>query len=403
MVPALALTIIGGIVVGDHGIATRLPPWLGGNLGSIWTAVTTAMVLGLAVGIRLLRGDRRLVLFLRRFGHTGATHAATIATASIGGRWRLVTLDDAQIAPVGVGTMSEVVSAFSSGGTRFRAIWSVAGGLIGTVLVFVVLAAIGDVLYAATKGDVSTVFDRNSGTTAASILHVLLITGAAAAALGLVGVALSAVRLVLLPVTMFGVSLARAVRDAEGAKALTVPDPHGIVTARDRAKRLSRKVFSPRLIVLRVDSTIWQQAVNGVASVADVPLIDVSEPSGNVFWEIEQLAARFGPRCVFVGEYARVVHLADPVAAGPETQHIRRVLDGCTVLAYTTDDAGTKRFARALRIMLEQSIRTPLAGPRMPDALPRELVIEARRNATRARRRARHRRGSGNEARPADI
>jgi hypothetical protein len=123
-------------------------------------------------------------------------------------------------------------------------------------------------------------------------------------------------------------------------------------------------VFSPRLVLLRVDSSIWQQAVNGVASVADVPLVDISEPTDNLLWEIEQLNARFGPRCVFVGEYARVVQLGTPALAEGGVRQVQRLLDGRTILAYTTDVAGTARFARALRGTLEQRLRKPLTGPR---------------------------------------
>src|SRR5215813_5863108 len=90
---------------GGAGSGAAVASWHGIALGSVrslwWGAVTTA-VLGLVLGVRLVRGRRRLVLFLRRFGHSAATHAATVAAASIGGRWRLVTLDDAQIVPIGV-------------------------------------------------------------------------------------------------------------------------------------------------------------------------------------------------------------------------------------------------------------------------------------------------------------
>lgn len=65
-------------------------------------AVVVALV-ALPVGLVLLRGRRRVVLFLRRFGHQDATAVVTFAVArTIGSSWRLVTLDDAAIAPVGV-------------------------------------------------------------------------------------------------------------------------------------------------------------------------------------------------------------------------------------------------------------------------------------------------------------
>jgi hypothetical protein len=393
IVPAFALTIIGGIAAGGEtgsGAGADLPSWLPGDFATIWVTAVATAVLALAVGVRLVRGNRRLVLFLRRFGHTAATHAVTVATTSIGARWRMVTLDDAQIAPVGVGAMNEFVSTLDRGHARILRIYAVARGLVLSALFYSFIAALIDIGLAAANGmDVSTLLGRNSGTTAGIVLRVLVIVGAVAVGLVLVAAAFSTVRLLLFPALWVGISTGRAVRAADGAKTLTVADLPAIVTARDRAKRLSRKVFSPRLIVLRVDSSIWQQAVNGVASVAAVPLIDISEPTDNVIWETEQLTARFGPRCVFVGEYPRVAHLETAAPAGSAMQRIQHLLDGRTVLAYTTDDAGTTRFTRALRATLEHSVRTPLVGPPPPDALPRQLVIQARREAMRARRRAR--------------
>jgi hypothetical protein len=153
--------------------------------------------------------------------------------------------------------------------------------------------------------------------------------------------------------------------------------------------RLSRKLFSPRFVVLRVDSAVWQRTVNGVASVDDVPLIDVSDPSGNVIWGIEQPRARFGPRCVFVGEYPRVAHLAASAPARSTSPWIERLLDGSTVLACTTDKAGSERYTVSLRPMIDRSVHLPKTGPHRLHAAPRQLVVQARADALRARRRAR--------------
>ena len=61
-----------------------------------------AALAGLGLGLRLLRGRRRLVLFLRRFGFDDATRAVSFAAAgAIGRSWRLVTLDDDKVRAVG--------------------------------------------------------------------------------------------------------------------------------------------------------------------------------------------------------------------------------------------------------------------------------------------------------------
>src|SRR5262245_20162222 len=62
-------------------------------------------------------------------------------------------------------------------------------------------------------------------------------------------------------------------------------------------------------------------------------------------------------------------HLGTPAPADGGVQQVQRLLDGRTILAYTTDVAGTKRFARALRGTLERSLRIALTGPPAPDAV----------------------------------
>lgn len=65
-------------------------------LGGLLSAVL------LVLGSRLARGRRRLVLFLRRFGFSEASKMLSFAvTTAMGQRWRLVTLDDAEIAAIG--------------------------------------------------------------------------------------------------------------------------------------------------------------------------------------------------------------------------------------------------------------------------------------------------------------
>ena len=72
-----------------------LPRWNADLLLAAAVSITIT-VAGLTVGLRLLRGNRELVLFLRRFGYGAATSVATFAAAkTIGQSWRLVTLDDA--------------------------------------------------------------------------------------------------------------------------------------------------------------------------------------------------------------------------------------------------------------------------------------------------------------------
>ena len=71
----------------------------------VWAIATPLAFFGVSRGLSLVRRGRMLVLFLRRFGYDDAQSAVTFAVNNtIGRSWRVVTLDDAEIAAVGVPT-----------------------------------------------------------------------------------------------------------------------------------------------------------------------------------------------------------------------------------------------------------------------------------------------------------
>src|SRR5688572_25361809 len=60
-----------------------------------WAIATPIAIAGMRGGLRLTRRNRRLVVFLRRFGYDEAQAAVTFAVVrTIGASWRVVTLDD---------------------------------------------------------------------------------------------------------------------------------------------------------------------------------------------------------------------------------------------------------------------------------------------------------------------
>jgi hypothetical protein len=158
-------------------------------------------------------------------------------------------------------------------------------------------------------------------------------------------------------VLFFFSSSADAVREAERSKTAVVQTVAEIRAAVWAIARRSRKVFGPRLVVLRVASPVWRDAVLELAAAASLPLIDVSEPTENVLWEVEELTKQFGSSCVLIGQHEQVTRLAallPGTSDGPESieHRIVRHLDGREILAYTTDPRGLERFARALRGLL---------------------------------------------------
>jgi hypothetical protein len=350
----------------------------------VWAISSPMAIVGIRGGLTLLRGDRTLVLFLRRFGYDDAQSAVAFAVLkTIGASWRVVTLDDAEMVPIGIPIATRRV--FRAGHLTSRHILAF-GHFVGLRMFplltsamwgVVALALLGPAIELARTGVpnweqwgnaiepyfeiLATVFDGRLPLDAFTPdLPGVFAVLATAAAVSFVALIVTMVALVLaLPfstVLFFLSSSADAVREAERSKTAVVQTVGEIRQAAGAIAARSRKVFGPRLVVLRVATPVWQQAVTELASVSSLQLIDVSEPTENVLWEIEQLTTRFATRCVFIGQHERVSRLAalSRPPAGPASieERMALLLDGHEILVYTTDRRGMKRFARALRGLL---------------------------------------------------
>jgi hypothetical protein len=121
--------------------------------------------------------------------------------------------------------------------------------------------------------------------------------------------------------------------------------------------RLSRNIFAPRLVVVRVDSGIWKKVVLRFADVSAVILTDVSSLGEGLLWELENLKQKHHQKIVLVGHYDALEKLySQPVGNGDAAdteQRLVRLLDGESVLAYRGDSSSdTRRFTRLLRARL---------------------------------------------------
>ena len=360
-----------------------------------WAVSTPIAIVGVRGGLRLLRRNRTLILFLRRFGHDDAQSAVTFAVLqTIGAFWRVVTLDDAEMTPIGVPSATRGlfrVGHFTS--TYVLAIGQFVGLRMFPILVLslwavVAIALAGPALDFAQTGvtrweawayllepyftTLTSVFEwRLPFAEVAPTLHGLFALLLIAAAISFATLAITMAALILaLPfstVLFFLSSAADAVREAERSKTVTATSAAEVQQAALAIVRRSRQVSGPRLVVLRVASNVWQRAVRELASVCSLTLIDISEPSENVLWEFEELLTRYDGKYVLIGHHARAVALAtsDP-GLTPVERRLAALLAGREVLAYTTDRRGLKRFARALRakfIELDQN-RRPGSVPR---------------------------------------
>lgn len=373
-----ALALLAGWVLSDP--IDDLPPT---ETVLACVILTPVAIGGLYYGLRLLRRHRTFVLFLRRFGHDDAQQAVSFAVLrTIGPYWRIVTLDDAEIAPIGIPPATR---------TLFRTGASISG-LVGRVALLtglktyprLLLAMIGMLILAvagpaadlvrtgrtspepwlaALEPYLASVDALVDGRPLDAItltlpgLFALLVTAAFVSFIVLVASLAVLVLLIfpLQPVVSFVSSLTKAVGEGEAAKTAVAQSEFDVCeTARAIAGR-SRRVFAPRLVVVTVTASEWQLAVRELAARAFVVLLDVSEPTSNVLWELEELTST-GTPYVAIGELGQVARVASPAAEDfPDDGlacRLRALLGEREILAYTTDPRGLGRFARALRAVL---------------------------------------------------
>jgi hypothetical protein len=370
VVPFVVLSLVGSATLfgsNDQGSARdELPPALAGHLLRYWLIAAGLVLFGIPLGKRLVRGHRELVLFLRRFGYNDATRTISSAIPRIGASWRIVTLDDAQIVPVGpsalgiVTRMRRATSWLKRASSVVARVYKVAMGTGAVAAVAIV------VITYLRREDIESLFDsvlsdQAKMTSLSAPFRALLIglaVGAAAWGVFVLGVLIS---VALAPIWGWVSSTSDAVQGAERAKVFEIHDVADIIKATSEVAKWRGRVFSPRLIVLTVDSNLWQAAVEVLATMSAVVLVDVSEPTENLLWEVETLkAAHYGDRCLFVGNIERLGRFTGeepPALSGSVTHRADALIDNETILAYSPNDRDPQRFTRALRAMLQEHAR----------------------------------------------
>lgn len=298
----------------------------------IYLEITAIMFAGLILGVWLLRGRRRLVLFLRRFGFVGATEVLTFALAdALGSSWRLITLDDHKVLPVGMGR-------------RIR--WTT----LSTFLLCLLLPASLILWFWYVGLDKIINFYGSQGFAGllAGFIIVLIIL--------LIVVALS---LLFLVIGMFSLGSYISVRRAERSKRLAIASADQIDPISRKVARRVRHVIAPKLVVVRVTNAVWQDSVRRLAEFSSAIVIDISEPTQNLLWEISNLKPELRLHWILVAEQQRF----STWTAATESdlnQKLLAVLDGESVLAYSIERSYRKRFSRALRNRLETLSRSDI-------------------------------------------
>jgi hypothetical protein len=380
IVPAGLVTMGDVISRFDNDPETTIPPEVPvREIEIAFIASTVIAWVGLRHGRRLVRGRRSMVLFLRRFGYRGSMEAVTFAVVrTIGDSWRLVTLDDEAIAPVGVAPVSRFV--FGAGTRLSRVALGLGRFIIGsfrwTVTAAVVvlglqlaqiqlnsnwsramrdgtLDAYLGIVTSLLEGRIPVAFFAPTLTGAFAVL-------ATTVAVGLIGLfAVMGALLLALPLSPLLIaasSSAEALRKAEAAKTGAIRHLKDVDKVVADIAEQGRQTFASRLVVLRVATAVWRESVTTLARVTSASIIDISEPTEHLLWELDTLDRLCANRSIVIGEQASVERWSQDVgvASGDTALGARFAarLDGRQVLAYTTDRAGMRRFARALHGML---------------------------------------------------
>ncbi|HUF67148.1 MAG TPA: hypothetical protein VMM79_00755 [Longimicrobiales bacterium] len=341
-VPLFGL-IVTVILVGDSSAAELGWP-------SFWACIGGAAVIA---GRRIVRGKRRMILFLRRFGFTGSSRALSFAVGTaVGRRFRAVTLDDMQLSPVG--------GRRSTG--LLWAIVSVAGMVLLVLVVRGIVGWLGgdqiadvfDSAFESTRSSAAQGGANAFGAIVGGLIGAVFIT----LIIGIVALSLLTVMLAVIGSTVaVSTSSWLGVLRAEMARRTYVRDSDEIERAAGSVAGRARGIFAPRLVVVSSASSVWRDVVVRLAAASDIILIDVSVPSANLLWEVSTLGLEHGHRRILIVESDSVADLTDGAESNDATRRLIDLLDGEEVLAYGTGSrAELRQFAKALRSRCETTV-----------------------------------------------
>ncbi|GAA2356160.1 hypothetical protein Cme02nite_49210 [Catellatospora methionotrophica] len=329
VLPLGALVLYGSNIV--EGVENTPPSATG--LGQLLLLAAVAVVFPV-VGLRVIRGRRLLGLYLRKFGFGDTTRTVSFALKSAAGRsLRLVTLDDAMVVPIGAGAGKRRVAA---------GVWILMGGLAAIVIFYLCGGGY----------DADAQRNLDEAINSADSTAERFLAGPMIAIINALAFAV-AVFFVCLVVVIMAVALGahRAARRAERAASRALTSQHEVGGAARQLAAAARKTFAPRLMVVAVPTAFWQQAIRGLAGVCDIVVIDVSNPTDALLWEVRNIKPMFAGRWILVGARDRVAVLADERVAltGTPQGLLAKMLDGERILAYGPGPDDVRHFAGALR------------------------------------------------------
>ncbi|MBB5868888.1 flagellar biogenesis protein FliO [Allocatelliglobosispora scoriae] len=308
---------------------------LDGNDAVQLLVLIAVSLLGFWLGLRFIRGRRRTGLYLRKFGFADTTRTVSHALNSAVGRSvRLVTLDDSMVAPIGAG----------HGRRRFAGfVWFITGAGVLLLVIYLVGGGYSD--------SADSLMEQTASQAGDGFGESVLAAGVGALFGALLLIMVVGFAVIVGLIALLGGGSYLAARRAERAASQVLRNEGDVDATARRIARLGRRIFAPRLVVIAVPTAFWQHAVRGLARVSEVVVIDVSQPTDALVWEVQNIKPLFQGRWVLVGARDRVAALAQPGTAMLATPLglLARMLDAEEVIAYGPTPEDRKRFARALR------------------------------------------------------
>ena len=293
----------------------------------------------LYLAIAVAGGRKSLVVYLRRFGRTRSGQAVTTALESgVSRRHRIVTLDDSRFPPLEVPPWERRLSRY---GPALLAVT-----LLALFVVTVrVLRQQGDYLWLWLSQSMIPLL-------VASLWSVLT-------------------TFLLLVIHRYRIRRLARGRIASQADLDACASRLAGLSAWWRAPAIA----APQATVLSVDDRMWQRTVEEIVGDGSAVLIDVSEPTSNLVWEIETVLRDAPTRTVFVGDRAVVTRWSEDAAKAADSESARRIqmlLQGRPILTYdVADRKGRRSFRRSLMRALDNVALVRRARPSASPAIGR--------------------------------
>lgn len=278
------------------------------------------------VGLSLLSTRKHSVLFLRRFGLDVNSVVSRVIQKGLGRRFRFVTLDDGRFPAVDIPALER---------------WA---GRLGppVIAALVVLGAL------ATRQSLSQQHSSN-GAYAQTAAQMSAVIG--------YWVAIFWTLLMLAWIHLRRVRRKSRYDIRRGGQLTSL-----LLDIRTLDRwRLRLSFLGPEAVVAKVSDSLWRKCVSDVSELLGIVLIDVSDPTPNLQWEIERSRGE-AQRCVFIAERSRLQSWIgggthDPAAA-TAGEAVAKLIGEDRVLVYEGDQKlGGASFRRSLQQVLREACR----------------------------------------------